>query len=616
MTRKLLLYIIFLIVSLWSARSQEVVTGLQINPVLKNRISEKAAVKGITADTLELPFFDDFSDNGIFPDTRKWSDGFVFINNTYSDRQITTGIATFDALSSDGRLYESASPAGFGADHLTSLPLNLSFPASDSIRLSFFYQPGGLADFPEADDSLTLQFFAPQEDKWHSVWKAAGNTNPGFTDVMVAIEHSRFLKKGFRFRFVNYASLSENPGDPSIAGNCDQWNIDYVLLDRNRHSDDTVYHDVAFRYPFRSLLSKHEAMPWKQFRQVYLQEMGSVIPIHYRNNDTIIRNVTRNFTVWDIHNNTQAHFFSAGAANVSPLTNVDYDANLIYTFDTDNDDSALFRITGWLITDDFDPKENDTVVYFQKFSNYFAVDDGSSEAGYGINGQGSRNAMVAYWFKSFMKDTLRAISICFNDSYLNANQRTFDLMVWSDDNGVPGDVLFTDEEVMVEQGNDINGFYMYVLPEGLMVNSSFFVGWKQRSETFLNAGLDVNTPHGGKQYYWLNGSWNQSLVKGSIMIRPVVGAPLTTSINDVRYRYVDRIRLWPNPAKEFITVDIGEYPDTELVYVMVTDLQGRELLKVPYSDRIDISSLHEGIYIVNTSYNGRMTGYNRLVKIK
>ena len=57
------------------------------------------------------------------------------------------------------------------------------------------------------------------------------------------------------------------------------------------------------------------------------------------------------------------------------------------------------------------------MVYYQTFKNYFAFDDGTAEAGYGINGLGSRNAMFAYRFRSFIEDTLRAINICFNDSY-------------------------------------------------------------------------------------------------------------------------------------------------------------------------------------------------------
>jgi hypothetical protein len=616
MIKKTVLYIILLFLFPGQVISQEVVIGLQSNQLLKQNTTHNSVTKGLAADTLELPLFDDFSRQEVFPDSKIWSDNYVLINNTYSDRQITAGIATFDALNNLGRLYETASPTGFEADHLTSQPVNLNLPASDNIRLSFFYQPGGLADMPEENDSLTLQFFAPSENKWHSVWKNKNIGYSGFKAVIIKIDQPRFLKKGFRFRFINYASLSTNINNPSMVSNCDQWNIDYVLLDRNRKAGDTIFADVAFRYPLRSLLKTHEAMPWKQFLQTSLQEMGAYITVHYRNNDTIVRNVTRNFEIWDVYKNSQAKFFSAGATNIDPLTNVDYNANLIYTFATDNSDSALFRVKSWLITDNFDPKENDTLIYYQRFGNYFAFDDGTSEGGYGVNGLGSRNAMVAYRFKSFMKDTLRAINICFNDSYENANQRAFDLMVWDDNGGLPGNVIYSREEVMVEQGTSINGFYTYTINGVVPVSSIFYVGWRQRSETFLNAGFDINTPHGGRQFYWINGNWNKSEVAGSLMIRPVTGGPLTTSINDITYRNRSILHFRPNPAKDFIRFDFEEVPVSGLTYLSFIDLQGRELLKVPFTEQVDISSLHEGIYIIISSLNGRPTGYNRLIKLK
>jgi hypothetical protein len=357
-------------------------------------------------------------------------------------------------------------------------------------------------------------------------------------------------------------------------------------------------------------------MPWKQFRQVYLQEMGSSIPIHYRNNDVIIRNVTRDFEIRDVYKNSLSKFFTAGATNIEPLTNIDYNASLIYTFNTDNNDSALFRIKNWLITDDFDPKQNDTTVYYQRFGNYFAFDDGTSEAGYGINGLGSRNAMVACRFKSFIQDTLRAINICFNDSYLNANQRLFDLMVWDDNNGLPGNLLYTKEEVTVKPGDEINGFHTYTLSTGIMINGIFYVGWKQRSETFLNAGIDVNTPHGGKQFYWINGNWNQSQISGTLMIRPVVGAPLSTGIRDLIYQTRSKLHFWPNPASEFITIDKSEFPVEGLTYISIIDLYGRELIKEALTDKIDISGLHEGIYIIVASRNGVILSTNHLVRNK
>jgi hypothetical protein len=400
-----------------------------------------------------------------------------------------------------------------------------------------------------------------------------------------------------------------------MIGNCDIWNVDYVLLDKNRNAADTTFADVAFTLPLRSLLKSHEAMPWKQFRQVYLQEMGSSILVHYRNNDTLTRNITRNFEIWDVYNNSQTYAFSAGATNIGPLTNADYNANLVYTFNTSNNDSALFRITASLKTDVFDPKGNDTMIYYQVFKNYFAFDDGTSEGGYGINGLGSRNAMVAYKFTSFMLDTLRAVQICFNDSYQHANQREFDLVVWDDNNGIPGNVLCTREDVIVEQGNALNGFYTYILPQGVMVNDVFYVGWKQRSESFLNAGYDVNTPNAGKQFYWLNGEWSLSQVPGSIMIRPVVGSALiVTSVHDTPVKNKSLMTIWPNPASEYINIDPGDLQFTGSSYITITDLNGRELIKVLFNSKVDISSLKDGMYFLVININGSTVRYNRFIK--
>jgi hypothetical protein len=215
-----------------------------------------------------------------------------------------------------------------------------------------------------------------------------------------------------------------------------------------------------------------------------------------------------------------------------------------------------------------------------------------------------------------MKDTVRAIRICFNDSYMNANQRSFDLMVWDDVDGQPGNVLYSGEEAMVEPGDSINGFHTYLLPEAVPVDGFFYVGWKQRTETFLNAGLDINTPHAGKQFYSISGTWMESQVSGSLMIRPVVGAPIATSINDIAYRNKPGLHFWPNPAQDYITIDPEEAYSSGLTHISVFDIQGRQLIKVPVCDRIDISALHEGIYIIVSSRNGVPTGYNRLIKTK
>ena len=616
MIKRIILYTTFSFFILTRVLSQEQISGLQTNiEVYKAWYTIDKQKTSLITDTIDLPFFDDFAQSSPFPDSHKWTDKSVYVNNTLSVQQITAGVATFDALDQTGRLYEKATSTGFEADMLTSLPLNLLWPASDSIYLSFFYQPQGLADAPETNDSLSLEFFAPSEKKWISVWSVKGTGVHEFKPVIICIDKDKYLRKGFRFRFINHASLSSIQNDPAMTGNCDQWNIDYVRLDRNRTSADTIPRDVAYTLPVRSMLKTHEAMPWKQFRQVYLSEMGPWIGIHYRNNDNIVRNVTRNFEITDVYKNIVVHSFSSGATNITPFTNISYNAGLFYTFNSGSSDSALFKVKSILKTDDFDPKSNDTIVYYQRFGSYFAFDDGSAESGYGINGLGSRNAMVAYRFKSFIQDSLRAIQICFNDSYLNTNQRSFDLMVWGDNNGAPGELLYSQEGEMVTPGAALNGFSTYVLTDPVMVSGVFYVGWKQRTETFLNAGLDVNTPHLGRQYYWINGSWSASQVNGSLMIRPVTGKPFRTSgIDDLVASESGKLNIWPNPVKDILTVETPEMGYNNYMSVTIYDLQGRIVKKETYTEKIDVSTLNPGIYLIILYSDSKPLKINRFIK--
>ena len=39
--------------------------------------------------------------------------------------------------------------------------------------------------------------------------------------------------------------------------------------------------------------------------------------------------------------------------------------------------------------------------------------------------------------------------------------------------------------------------------------------------------------------------------------------------------------------------------------ITITDIYGRELIKVPFREQIDISSLHDGVYFIVTSMNGQ-----------
>ncbi|MBP5473444.1 MAG: hypothetical protein J6X92_01635, partial [Bacteroidales bacterium] len=198
--------IILLLLLSIQAMGQEVVTGLYVNPALSE---QTVATKG-TSDTISLPFIDDFSYSRVYPDSRLWIDNYVFINNTFSINQPTVGVATFDILNENGKIYSNISAYGFEADRLTSSPIDLNYTASDSIMLSFFYEAGGLGDKPEINDNLVLQFYSPSNNRWEQVWSNESVSFDGFKPVVIAITEAKYLQKGFQFRFINYGSLNGN----------------------------------------------------------------------------------------------------------------------------------------------------------------------------------------------------------------------------------------------------------------------------------------------------------------------------------------------------------------------------------------------------------------------
>jgi len=150
--------------------AQEQVYGLQVQPLLFKHQQESNRQTEVETRLLELPFFEDFSTYKIYPDPEKWMDRHVFVNQDFPLYPPNTGAATFDALDEYGYVYEHASINGFIADYLTSWPIRLDsmfidqarkLDPSDSLYLSFFFQPQGRGNSPESDDSLVLQFGYP-----------------------------------------------------------------------------------------------------------------------------------------------------------------------------------------------------------------------------------------------------------------------------------------------------------------------------------------------------------------------------------------------------------------------------------------------------------------------
>jgi hypothetical protein len=600
--------------------AQERIVGLENNPVIRKARKDNAVLRKSLQlnDTLELPFFDDFSRNSIFPSSALWEDQDVFVNFSYGINPPSIGVATLDAIDSTGFIYEHASYEPFEADHLTSLPINLEGAGND-VFLSFYYQtPGNVrqlgGDYPQVEDSLFLEFFTPLDTSWTVVWKIPG---PGkdslvpFKQIVLPVDQAEYLVKGFKFRFRNLASISDFKDSRGREMNCDFWNLDYVLLDKGRSLTDTVHHDVAVFSPIGTLIRNYESMPWKHFRKVYLSEMGSTIPLNYINQDNITRNVTRNFVIEDVYNNIVAHSYTGGALNIDPWDTIYYKSTLLYTFNSTRENTALFKITAYLITDDFDQKINDTVIFYQTFGDYFAYDDGTPEAGYGIDGAGAQRASVACQFKSEIPDSLLAVQIYFNQSFQNANDVYFNLVVWADNDGKPGEAIYREEALKPVFTDSLMEFYTYKLSETVPVDGVFYVGWEQTSETFLNVGFDI----GGKSYkrlfYTINEFWNKSQFTGDLMIRPVISSGFVTGIPDTPEEV--RFNVYPNPTSSELIISIGRNSFLSRIKIYNTFGKLIRIIDAP-NDKINVSDLDDGLYIIEIQTSGK-TGRKKFLKI-
>ncbi|MBO7133358.1 MAG: T9SS type A sorting domain-containing protein [Bacteroidales bacterium] len=609
---KKLISIILFVVATIGLYSQEVVIDCG-NPALSDysvKYFQKYGEKIATSDTLELPFFDDFSASYIYPDSSKWSDRYAYINNSCAKNQISIGVATLDALDQYGKVYATL-PIGMSdvADYLTSKPINLQRNASDSIYLSFFYQCGGNGNMPEYRDSLVLQFYSVDNDEWRSVWRAAGGElMTTFEQVLLPIKDSMWLKKGFRFRFLNYVSISSNY-EPSWQSNVDQWNLDFIILDANRTCNDTIIEDVAMIRNVGPFLKDYTAVPWKHFLEKGRSAVYDSITFSYVNLQDATHNINRQYDVFDkdetsslIPSRTYIDYHCGDdSENIGANEEEKYTKKFCYFFNEESylaEDSAKFLIRANIKTDVAQVREyyrwNDTVRFYQDFKNYYAYDDGSAEKGYGLSGQGTANASLAYRFEPYMTDTLFGVYIYFNRTQGDGNVKYFYLTVWEDNNGIPGDTIVSRLGVRPSFLNEINGYVYYPLDTAVVISGPFYVGWIKTTNDMLNCGLDMENNARNKIFYNVSGTWENSIISGALMIRPVFGYEVRDYASVPATPITETCSIYPNPASTEINID----GNAEFSSVMIYDSLGRLVMQSGSNNVINVSALPEGTYFV------------------
>ena len=616
-TKKYFILIFLLASPVFLFAQTPTVIPLDHNPALRDR-KPTLLKNGIQPDTVSLPFFDDFSyySRSSQPDYHLWMDQYVYINNSYPIQPRSNGVATFDALDANGNVYNSAT-ATFPADTLTSCPIDLGENGINNVYLSFFYQPGGYGDSPEEGDSLILQFKSPVTKHWRTVWHIPGTSVHPFKQVILPV-NGEYLYKGFQFRFVNLVSLDPDIYNLGRKGNCDHWHIDYVHLDKNRSDTDSAYFDVAVTAPMKTLIKGYQSIPWKQLPDALPSKTEQTIELTYRNNDNIKHLVYINFTRTDVYNN-MTYSLPTDGTEIEAGETMTFNKTIVSPFESLSVDSALFEFKGYLITDEFDRKENDTVCLRQSFNNYFARDDGVPESGYGFFGEKTQGCAVACRYETFSKvDTLKAIRIYFNPTINNVTgQYRFKIAVWRDNEGRPGEQVYISSTVYSPK---ITGqFVQYDLDHEVYVtkNKDYWIGWVQVTSGFLNVGFDRNYNDRGNLWY-NNGSWRRDVNNGTLMIRPVMGKrkDFATSVEMPEMVMDVRMKLYPNPASQYVRIELESLEPAVFSDYMVEiyDVNGRLYHCAPYTGKdTDVSDYNAGLYFVRLIH--RKSGHSQTQKL-
>lgn len=566
---------------------------------------------------LDLPFFEDFSQNGTPQEL--WENQQVWPNKNFAVSPPSAGVATFDALDSHGQLHPQQPLPSWGADTLTSLPINLAKPGLTDIWLSFWYQPQGLGNAPEKKDSLLVDFFDPVTAQWHNVWQATGDTLRPFRQVMLPVTDEKFLREGFRFRFRNRVSLISEYFNTGLRGNTDHWHVDYIRLDKERSALDTTFRDVAVVTGPESLLTNYCELPYAHFQVAFLSESTNELSISYRNLWHTLLLTGRGFSIQNLWDPDQEPVrYAGGNDNTLPAIETRYTKAIDAPYAQEAADSARYLIKAWIETFGGDPKTNDTLQFIQTFGRRFARDDGSAEAGYGIE-ESAGSVALSYW--AFVPDSISAVEIWLNATVATGSERvSFRPAIWADNNGKPGALLYAATSEVTLQPE--NRYHAIPLEKSLQVNGPFYVGWIQDHADFLNVGFDRNTPRQGALFFRLGSEgWRDSDLDhtGIAMIRPVAKRNTSASLPPSPLAR-NEIFVSPNPAAQSITLTPPHATET-FTEVQLLDGSGRVVYRylpgtmgpqngTPDGDAVQLAlpSLPNGLYLlrIRTS-NGKLT---------
>ncbi len=462
--------------------------------------------------------------------------------------------------------------------------------------------------------------------QWTRVWSTLGMPLDTFYSrynvyakqvIIPILDSAEFYRKDFFFRFYNYASLANIPAWRS---NGDQWNIDYVYLNIGRSAADTFYRDIGFVERSPSMLGEFEMMPYDQYVKNPTNAIRDTFRLYISNLDNTTYNTIYKYILTD-ENGTFERTYDGGSCNLLPFYEEHYQSCITcwqhacppwkFIFPLDHaTDRAEFKIDHVLLGDITSADTIiDTMTYHQTFYNYYAYDDGTPEAGIGLTSTGSK---LACQFKLNKPDSVYSIQMLFNKTQDNANDDYFDLAIWRDNNGVPGEMIYVQQYELPKFTDNLFQIQTYKLDSAIPVNNIFYIGWIQENNTFLNVGFDTYNNSRTHTFYSITNEWYQSIYEGSVIIRPVMSDKEITNIPENDHEDLS-IKIYPNPVNGN---EINMLLPKSISYnirsgkTIIYNLFGQKVYKGSYKEQLNVSHLQRGMYIVKVILPGSDKHYS------
>lgn len=584
--------------------AQEVTTNSCFAPIASNFQTNKSI------DTIKLPLFSDFSEKNPL---KYYEDNYISIATFQAVLPPSVYAAMFDATDNNGDFYASNYSQATTADFLTSKPIDLLYATNDSIYFSFFYEPKGILDTPEENDSLVLQFYAPNQDKWENIWFATNYSVAEFQLVKFKITDTAFLQKGFKYRFYNKISMPPNT-HPSLVSNCDYWFVDYIYLNKGRSFTDNSKRDISFQYPAILKIDDYNTVPYTHYKNV-ANSVNHNIRLNFRNNDNNIREVDSMYIVFkDKDHNLQNDTLYIGSyALVANNNSSLFKENISFQYPITNNDILNLELNTTLTTDTYDSTSNNIVVQTKKLGTVYSYDDQTSENGYGLYGDGTQFSYVAQQYVSYKEDDITGMRVFFNRTFQFQQPNYFYAVVWDNQNGTPYSIIYEQAGFEIDH-NNLNNFQTFEFDEPVSLSDTFYIGWMKTTENLMNVGLDLNYSGPNKKFYSIyNGIWSTSSYDGAIMMQPIFGDVNQANINNVNQSNLS-ISMYPNPVNDFLNIQINEKNNhTENFFIY--DISGRLLLSNSFNDytNIDLSNFSKGFYIIEIK-SGDKTFSGKIIK--